>query len=69
MQTVSYVAAFQLVKHLKSLIDVIHLRMEVTMGLIGLMLKSGRVDSTSPRCMSMQKSSCDGVQGASAKEI
>ncbi|WVZ88643.1 hypothetical protein U9M48_035139 [Paspalum notatum var. saurae] len=61
-QTDSCVAAFQL-------IDDMHPPMENTMGLIGLMQKSSRVGSIGPLCMKMQKSSCDGVQGASAKEI
>ncbi|WVZ70577.1 LOW QUALITY PROTEIN: hypothetical protein U9M48_019233 [Paspalum notatum var. saurae] len=67
--TDSYIAAFQLVKHCKSSIDAMHPPMEVTMGLIGLMQKFSKVGSTGLLCTGMQKSSCDGVQGASAKGI
>ena len=67
-QTDSYVVAFQLVKHIKSWIDVTHHLMEVTMGLIGLMQRFGRVGSIGPQCMKIQRSSCDSVQSASSKE-
>ncbi|WVZ84827.1 hypothetical protein U9M48_031814 [Paspalum notatum var. saurae] len=33
------------------------------------LVKHRKVGSTGPLCMRMQKSSCDGVQGAIAKEI
>ena len=51
----SYIAAFQLVKHRKSSIDVTHPLMEDTMGLIGLMQKFGRVDFCGQLCMKTPK--------------
>ena len=65
-QMESYVAAFQLVKHRKSLIDVTPLLMEDTMELIELMQRSGKVVFSGPHFSMMHTTFVVNVLGASS---
>ena len=65
----SYVAAFQLVKHHKSLIGVTPLLMEDTKELIELMQRSNKVGFSGPLCMKIQKNLSEDVAPVRDMEI